>query len=438
MIRDIEKTLIEWKNNNRRRPILLRGARQVGKSYTVRAFGQKYFKNIIEIDFELNPKFINCFSSLEPHEINQKISVLTQQDITAGDTLLFFDEIQKCPAAIKALRYYFEKMPGLHVIGAGSLLELIIGFENLEMPVGRIQYMYMHPMSFGEFCTALGEQRMRDLLSNQKFDNTIDDAMHNHALDLLKKYYVIGGMPAVIDEYIATGDIMQCQRIQEAIIQTYRDDFGKYANIVKHKFLQKVFDAIPRMVGEKFKYSKVDNDIPSRELKEALELLERAGIMHKVKATSGEGLPLEAGIKERHFKTIFLDIGLMQNVCGYRGDILQTNDILAIHRGAVAEQFVGQELVATTDSYTKAGLYYWIREAKSSNAEVDYLITKGSKVIPLEVKSGPKGKLRSLSLFMKQYCSIQGIVVSQEKYSMQENVIFIPLYALAWLQNASQ
>ena len=434
MRRDIDQTFIEWKNNPRRRPILLRGARQVGKSYTIKAFGKKHFQNIVEIDFELSPQFTNCFSSLEPEDINQKISILVRQDIIAGKTLLFFDEIQKCPQAIKSLRYYFEKMPQLHVIGAGSLIEFVLESEKLEVPVGRIQYLFMKPMSFGEFCMAINEDRLREKLGSVDFLRTIDDSIHTHAINLLNKYYLLGGMPSVVDEFRHSGNIRQCQRIQTAITQTYRDDFGKYASQVKHRYLEKVFMSVPKMVGNKFKYSHVDRDIPSRELKEALELLEKAGVLHCVKATSGDGLPLEASAKQRHFKCIFLDIGLMQNMCGYSGDILQSSDILSIHNGAIAEQFVGVELIAATDPFIKPALFYWVREAKSSNAELDYCIACGSKVVPVEVKSGPRGKLKSLKLFITKYTTKKAVVISQKKYSTDNELFFLPLYSIENLQ----
>ncbi|MBF0105712.1 MAG: ATP-binding protein [Deltaproteobacteria bacterium] len=435
MIRDIEQTLTQWKKDNRRRPLLIRGARQVGKSYVVSQFGKREFKNFVEINFELQPHFNNCFSSLEPDEINQKISILTKQDIKAGETLLFFDEIQKCPPAIKSLRYYHEKTPHLHVIGAGSLLEFVLKSEKLEMPVGRIQYLYMNPLSFGEFLNAINESRLRQLLTNKKNLSKIDDTLHSHALALLKKYYIIGGMPCVVDEYAATLDVIKCQHLQTSICQTYRDDFGKYASHVKHKYLEKIFDAAPKMAGQKFKYANVDKDTPSRELKEALELLERAGVVHKIKATSGDGLPLESGAKDKHFKTLFLDTGLMQNMCGLSGDIIQSQDLLDVHKGAVAEQFVGQELAVAFDPYTRPKLYYWLREAKNSSAEIDYLIAQGSRIVPLEVKSGPRGKLRSLTLFMDEYKSKKAVVISQGKYKEQGNVVFLPLYGIECLRH---
>lgn len=432
MERFIEKQLFSWKNQQTRRPLLIRGARQIGKSYSVRKFGNEYFTNYVEIDFEFSPQLIDCFNDLDPHKICEKLSILTGVEIIEGETLLFLDEIQRSPNAIKALRYFFEKMPNLHIIGAGSLLEFTLESEMLEIPVGRIQYIYMKPFSFYEFCIALNENKLVKHLQ-ENIEEVMPSPIHDRLNELIKKYSIIGGMPAVIEEYITTGDMIQCQRIQTSIVQTYRDDFGKYANKVKHKYLDKIFNYVSKSVGSKIKYSNIDKEIQSRELKEAFDLLEKAGILTRVKATSGDGLPLEAGVKERHFKSIFLDIGLMQNLCGYSGEIIQAEDILSVHRGAVAEQFVGQELLANMDPYQRPSLYYWIREAKSSNAEVDYLIQQGSTVVPIEVKSGTKGKLKSLNLFINQYGSSNAYVFSQREFYQDKEVRFYPFYSIGSL-----
>ena len=432
MNRDIDTVLEAWKQDERRRPLLIRGARQVGKSYTIHAFGQKSFDDLVVINFEQRPEYRACFDSLDPEEITASISILAQKDFVPGRTLLFLDEIQECPRAITALRYFYEQMPHLHVIGAGSLLEFALASEGLRMPVGRIQYLYMPPLSFGEFLDAMGEHRSREFI--QKAPAAVNPAVHEHLISWVKKYMVLGGMPAVVSEYISSGNLNKCQQIQTAILQTYRDDFGKYANRAKHKYLQKVFYAVPRWVSTKFKYSRVDADIQSRDLKEALELLEQAGIVHRVKRTSGAGLPLEAAVKDRHFKVVFLDVGLMQNICGSTGDLLLAEDLMKINAGAVAEQFVAQELLAYQDSYQKASLYYWAREARNSSAEVDYLVACGPRVVPVEVKSGKTGTLRSMHLFLEQYTAPVGVRISTLPFHNNLPILSIPFYAIASLR----
>lgn len=430
MKRDIEDVLNQWKNDSQRMPLLVRGARQVGKSFTVTRFGETEFKNLVIVNFEQQPQYKNCFSTLIPKEIIETISVLSRQDITPGSTLLFLDEIQDCPGAITALRYFYEQMPELHVIAAGSLLEFTLWQENLRMPVGRVQYLYMKPLSFLEFLDALGEGKSRKIIETVEWDRAINPAIHDHLISLVKKYAITGGMPAVVSEYINSGDLGRCQRIQSTIILTYRDDFGKYASSVKHKYLQKIFYAVPKMVGKKFKYSQVDDGMQSRDLKEALELLEKAGIVYRVKRTGGNGLPLEANANERHFKTVFLDIGLMQNMSGLSSETLMEEDFINVNAGAISEQFVAQELLAYRDHYVEPSIYYWAREARNSNAELDYLIPCYSYAMPVEVKAGKTGTLRSMHMFLEKYPAPVGIRVSSQAYNNVPPILSVPFYGI--------
>ena len=436
MNRNVEKHLRAWREDQSRLPLLVRGARQVGKSFTVEKFGQDFFDSCVTINFDLYPHYATAFeSSLEPGRILETLSVIARQDIVPGKTLLFLDEIQQCPRAIMALRYFHEMLPELHVIGAGSLLEFALAAEEFRMPVGRIQYLFMYPMTFGEFLDAVGEQRARHSIVAHDTTGPFPEAMHAHLLALVKTYCAVGGMPAVVQEYSVGKSIHRCQRLQAAIAQTYRDDFGKYAKKAHLPHLQNLFHAAPKMVGRKFKYAAVDDSVPSRELKQALTLLEKAGVVYRVKQTSGDGPPFEAGASDRNFKIVFLDVGLMQNLCGLCGDMLSESDILAVHAGAVAEQLVGQELAANLDPYSRAGLYYWAREARTSSAEIDYLVACGSRVLPLEVKAGKSGSLRSMQLFLKQYQAPWGIKVSQANLQFENPVMSVPLYALEKMQS---
>lgn len=430
MKRDVEAALNAWKQDARRRPLLVRGARQVGKSHTVEEFGRSAFDDLVVVNFEQEPRYQDCFSSLDPREIIASISILARKDILPGKTLLFLDEIQECPPALTALRYFYEQMPQLHVVGAGSLLEFALAAADLRMPVGRVQYLYMDPLSFGEFLDAAGEHQARRFIAELEPGIAVNPAIHEHLLSLVKRYAVLGGMPAVLAEYLASGDLNRCQRIQTAILQTFRDDFGKYAGRAKQRYLQKVFYAVPRMVSTKFKYSHVDADLQSRDLKAALELLEQAGVVHRVKRTSGAGLPLEAGARERHFKAVFLDVGLMQNVCGASSEVMFADDLMKVNAGAIAEQFVGQELLAYRDFYQPASLYYWAREVRNSSAEVDYLVACGSRMVPVEVKAGKTGTLRSMHLFLEQHAVRGGVKISTGPYNPTLPVISLPLYAI--------
>lgn len=428
MKRDLEKYLLNWKECKDRLPLLLRGARQVGKSYIVEDFGKKAFKNLVVVNFEFRPQLKQCFTTLDPVEIINKLQLLTGETIEAEDTLLFLDEIQECPNAIMALRYFKEKYGRLAVIGAGSLMKFALNNSNFKMPVGRVQFIYLEPLSWAEFLTASGNERLRDYLGQIKLSSVFDDAIHKKLMELLRIYLIVGGMPAVVKEYLDSSNFLNCQRIQNSLLQTYRSDFGKYAKFSEHKYLQKVLDEAPRLVGDRIKYSNIDPDSKSRDIKQALNLLKLTGVIYPVYATSASGLPLEAQVNEMKFKLNFLDVGLMQNACGLQTELSLTNDFIQINSGAVTEQFIGQELRASSDSYLKRGLFFWARDKKSSSAEVDYVIATDSLILPVEVKAGKTGTLKSLKLFIKEKKSLFGVRFSQEKLSFHDKVLTLPLY----------
>ncbi len=430
MKRDIYTNLLEWKVSKTRQPLLLRGARQTGKTFIINNFGKNLFVNFITLNFERNPEYKDIFNTRIPGEIIEKITLFTGQKVEPGKTLLFLDEIQECPNAIVSMRYFFEEMPELHVIGAGSLLEFALLSEEFRMPVGRIQYLYMYPMSFGEFLVALEETELRNYINKYNNLQKLPEGLHDKLNEYIRKYYIIGGMPAVVNEYISSRDIINCQRIQRSIIDTYIDDFAKYSKVSKHNNLRNVFNAVPGMVGQKFVYAQVDRLTKSRELKEALELLETAGILTRVWQTNGAGIPLAGDINESYFKVIFLDIGLFHAVSGIYAETTMEKDLTAIFKGAVAEQFAGQELIALQSPYTKARLFYWGRQAKNSSAEIDYLIEKDGQVIPIEIKSGSSGRMKSLYLFIEKYKITTALKISQAPFSHGEFIVSLPFYGM--------
>lgn len=254
--------------------------------------------------------------------------------------------------------------------------------------------------------------------------------LHNKLCEYIRKYFLIGGMPGVIKEYCDSKGIIKCQIIQRAIIDTYIDDFGKYASKIKHRYLTKIFNVVPSMVGQKFVYSRVDSTIKSRELKEALELLEKAGFLTKVNKTSGAGLSLETGVKEQYFKTLFLDVDLLHAINGIYSDTVQAKDFNSIFNGALAEQFVGYELFALQNPHSKPKLYYWTRDAKNSKAKIDYLIVKNTTIIPIEVKSGKTGRLKSMKLYLDTYQNEFGPKISQDRFNTDKPILSIPFYAI--------
>lgn len=432
MKRNLEKYLLDWKKKKKRAPLLIRGARQVGKSYIVEEFGKKYFSNITVANFEFMPNLKECFTTLDPKDIINKLGLILGSTID-NNTLLFLDEIQDCPNAILSLRYFTEKMPGLAVICAGSLVEFAFKRENFRMPVGRVQFLNLEPLSFYEFLDASGNGRLRAYLGAVSFHAPVEAALHKKMLDLLRTYLVIGGMPAVVAEYRESLNFMECRHIQASLLETYRNDFGKYANLTHHKYLEKVFDAAPRLVGQKIKYVRIDAEARSRELKNAIELLTLAKIIRPVLAAGGSGPPLGAGENPQKFKLTFLDVGLMQHACGLQPDTQFSGDIMQINAGAVAEQFVAQELRAYADPYTENKLYFWSRDKRNSSAEVDYLLVQNGRIFPIEVKAGKTGALRSLRVYMENKKPLFGIRIWARELSFFDNILSVPLYMVGEL-----
>jgi predicted AAA+ superfamily ATPase len=438
MKRDIEAELLAWKLQDHPMPLLLRGARQVGKTYVVEKFGKEHFSHLVTINFELQPELIRCFETLDPTTILNNIYLLTQNKIEPGHSLLFLDEIQDCPNAIRALRYFREKMPTQHIIGAGSLLEFTLNDSEFRLPVGRIRSMYLKPLSFNEFLSGSGNHALREYLCGVTLQTPITDVAHTQLLKLVKNYMILGGMPAVLQEYFSTHDLKECQILQTGLLSNYRQDFGKYANKADHRYLQRLYEKIPSLIGNVFKYSHVDPEMKSRDIKSALHLLEQAGLIYPVYSTSGSGIPLNSLINEKKFKVLFLDIGLIARANQLEAELMMANDVILVNRGMMAEQFIGQELLAHQSCYEQASLFYWSREQRSSNAEVDYVIAIGSKIFPIEVKAGSTGHLRSLKLFMQEKQATIGVRFSQLPLSLHDNILSLPLYMLSELHRLLQ
>ncbi|MFZ4077147.1 MAG: ATP-binding protein [Legionellaceae bacterium] len=434
MQRSIEADLVQWKNQKNHMPLIVRGARQIGKSFVIEQFGRKHFEQVVTLNFELSPQLKTAFIDLDPHKIIQILELFVGAPIQPNQTLLFLDEIQECPEAIMALRYFKEKMPELHVIAAGSLLEFALQSKNFRMPVGRVQYVHMKPLSFKEFLIAFEQHQLKEFIENVTWETEIPSLIHDKLLEYVRLYFFLGGMPAVIQDYLDQHSLLSARRIQTAILATYRGDFGKYANVAKHKYLELLFMKAPEIIAQQFRYVDVARDVQSRDLKDALDNLSRAGLMTQVFSTNATGLPLRSLIHERRFKLLFLDIGLVSSAVQYEPQLMLDNQILAVNRGALTEQFVGQELLANQDCYVDAEVYYWSRDARGSTAEIDYIIQAGNQIIPVEVKSGSTGQMKSLHLFMQERQSVLGVRVSALPLSRHLNIATIPFYLVSELQ----
>ena len=429
--RQLEKDLLRWQKNPERKPLLVRGARQVGKSSLIESFGKQYFENLITINFELSPEYKKCFHTLKPQQICDAIAIISQQRITAGKTLLFFDEIQDCPEAIQALRYFKEQMPELHVIGAGSLLELALNQADYRMPVGRVSFLYLYPLSFKEFLLSSSPIAL-DYLEKASFKELIPLAIHEHLIEQLKLYLLLGGMPEAISHYKTQNNMADVQAIQAGIIETYENDFGHYAKFAKTTHLRHCFRQTPLMIGQQIKYNKIDPDARSNELKETLSTLEASGILQRVYATSAQGLPLDASINEKKFKLNFIDVGLVKRFNQLDASLLLNEDIMLLNQGALAEQFVGQELLAYAPAYEKTKLYFWARDGHST-AEIDYVVVINSGIYPIEVKSGKTGRLQSLKQYKLEHNCPIGIRASLLPLSYSDQLLSVPLYMISEL-----
>lgn len=431
MKRIIDHFLLEWKNESyERKPLLLRGARQVGKTHAARQLG-KTFSSFVEVNLESNENLRNIFThDHDPKRIIFQLSEYLQKDIIPGSTLLFIDEIQIVPNAVITLRYFYELMPDLHVIAAGSLLDFAI--EKVGIPVGRVSSLYMYPMSFLEFLVAIGNQKWAQTILSHPINEPIFDGLHNNLLTIVGTYLAVGGMPASVNAWRQTQQSRQVKRAHSDLLVSYQQDFNKYAAKHQIKYLDALFNHSLSQLSRKFMYSRIEG-YQKRELEPALELLQKAGLVYPVIRSSGQGIPIGADADINDFKIIFLDVGLSQ--ASLNLDIAQwfiEPLKIFVNKGELIEAFVGQELLAYADPITKSHLYYWRRSERNSQAEIDYLIQIKEKVIPIEVKSGEGSTLKSMHLFLESHSlSPYGIRFSTQNYSTYETINSYPLYSTA-------
>lgn len=393
--------LKKWLNGNNRKPLILRGARQVGKTWLVRHLAKIMGKQLIEINFEKQPSYASLFDSNEPQHTLLNLSTSTNQNINPSTSLLFLDEIQMAPQLLTKLRWFAEDLPELPVIAAGSLLEFILAEHTFSMPVGRVTYMHLEPLTFEEFLLANGKKELYDYLLSYNLSSAVPDVIHQLLISLFKEYLLVGGLPAIVSSWVQEHSLNNISQIQHDLLATYRDDFAKYRGRISTERLDDVLSAIPRMLGQKFIFSRVNSDVQIKTHKQALNLLEKARLCYRVKSCAGNGVPLGAEVKDKYFKETFLDTGLCSAFLGLNlTKIKQTQEINLINNGNIAEQVVGQLLRTLEPPYIEPNLYCWHREEPSSSAEIDYLIQHGNEVIPIEVKAGTTGSLKSLGVFM--------------------------------------
>ena len=435
MKRLIDWHLMSWKNSSIRKPLILRGARQIGKTFAVRNLA-KHFESFVEVNFELLPKAQSIFEEdLNPERILWELSILANTKIIPGKTLLFLDEIQAAPKAILALRYFYEMRPDLHVIAAGSLIDFAI--EKVGMPVGRVSMLYIYPLTFSEFLAATNHpQLIQAILSN----NPLSTIIHEKLLDLMGKYMAIGGMPESVSSWIETKDPRASYEAQQDLIETYKQDFPKYAKSYQLPYLDILFNQLSHLIGKNFKYSLVHGSYKKRELSPCLELLKRANVVHAVTHSAGNGLPLGGEVNLEWFKTILLDVGISQALLGLDlASWFLNPDKELINKGPIAEAFVGQEILGYSSPRSKQDLHFWKREKRGALAEVDYLIPFEGNVVPIEVKSGHGSTLRSMHQFLETHPhSSKGIRFWSNNYSDHQAIQSLPLYAIMQFAHPDQ
>ncbi len=435
MKRQLETQLRHWAKTMPRLPLIIRGARQVGKTFLIESVGRELFNQVITVNFELTPTIKSCFESLDPAHIIPKLEVHLNQRITPENSLLFLDEIQECPQALMALRYFKEKMPELAVISAGSLLEFALEQEAFRMPVGRVKQLHLHPLSFMEFLAATQKTQRQAYLKKLTLSSPHDLTIHQILLEEVRHYLYIGGMPAVVQEYCNSHSLKQAESMQNAIIASYQEDFGKYAAKARVATLQFLYKKLPRFVGQQVKYAYIDPERKSRDLKNDLALLLKAKIISPIFQSPASGVPLGAMVNDAIFKLLWMDVGLLQNMCGLQLELMSPEQKpLQINQGSITEQFVGQELLAYKNPEKDPELYFWKRAQKNSQAEVDYIIAIGNKIYPIEVKSGTTGSLKSLQLFLKEKPGALGIRISEHPLSFDNNILSIPLYLCSQIE----
>ncbi len=440
--RHIDDKLLEWKNDARRKPLLIWGARQVGKSTAVRELG-KQFRYFVEVNLEKQPDLRQLFTeNINVKTTCEKLSGTLAIPIIAGETLLFIDEIQVSKEAVMALRYFKEDYPELHVIAAGSLLE----FALEELPsfgVGRIRSLYMYPFSFDEFLMAQGLGLTVDFKRKAIADAPLTESAHKALIEQLRSFYLVGGMPAAVTEWVETHSYIEVSHIHNEIIDTYSDDFSKYKKRFSPVLIRQVLRSTALQAGKKFVYAAAARDTKSTLVKEALHLLTLAGLVTPVKHTDAHGIPLGAEENESYVKYLFFDLGVMQTMLNIpAGDILMATEVDFVNKGGASEMFAGLEMMKYSDCFMKPDLHYWQNHAKNSQAEVDYLKASNGKILPIEVKASTQGSMQSLWIFMRERKLFDGIRTSLENFghlsyydkqddNAERHVNIVPLYALS-------
>lgn len=434
MQRDFYKKLLAWKTSDDRKPLILKGARQVGKTYILKEFGKNEYKNTAYFNFEEDPTLIDFFSGrLQPKRILEKLSIFYDVDIKPGETLIIFDEVQRSPNTLTALKYFQENAAEYHTVAAGSLLGLKVGHAS-PFPVGKVNLLYLYPLTFGEYLEAVGKTRLRQYMESKKDFVPLETAFHDDLIDHLKMYYYIGGMPEPVKQYVTGKGLKKVRKIQNEIIATYLDDFSKYSTPAEAVRITGVWDSIPDQLSKeykKFKYSEISRNARARGYQDAIQWLVDAGLVYKSYNIKVPKLPLSCYKDGNMFKLFLLDTGLLGAMLNISArTIVEGNTLFSQYNGAFTENYVAQELIAGKifRETHKAELYYW---SSKSRAEVDFVVSFEDEVYPLEVKAGSSRRKTSLLVYGGKYGASHLSRATSMNFKQQENVKNYPLYAIS-------
>lgn len=427
MYRYAMENLCEWKNKKNRKPLIIEGARQVGKTWLMKEFGKQEYTNTVYINFDSNSRMAELFSAdLDITRILRGIEIYTGKKINSEDTLIIFDEVQEVPKALSSLKYFYEDAPEYHVICAGSLLGIAL-HGGTSFPVGKVEFMKLFPMSFREFLTATGKEQYVELLEQK--DHQMITSFKQIYIDALKEYYYVGGMPEAVLSYSQAHDLEDVRNIQNMILAAYEQDFSKHAPVSIVPKIRMVWNSIPSQLAKenrKFIYGLLRKGARAKDYETAIMWLIDCGLIHKVSRITTPNLPLKAYEDLKAFKLYLVDIGLLGALAGLKQSaLLDGNDMFVEFKGALTEQYVLQQLVTDPD----IGIYYYTNDR--GNCEIDFLIDDGDKVIPLEVKAELNLKAKSLKTYREKYSPEVAVRTSMADYKENDGLVDMPLYMIS-------
>lgn len=426
MYRLAMEELYQWKRSQNRKPLIIEGARQVGKTWLMKEFGKQAYEKTVYINFDSNSRMAELFSSdLEIGRIIMGLELYTDVKITPDDTLIIFDEVQEVPRALSSLKYFFENAPQYHIICAGSLLGIAL-HGGTSFPVGKVDFLNLYPLSFKEFLLATGKEKYVRLMENGDYE--MITAFKQDFIDSLKYYYFVGGMPEAVMSFAAEQDFSKVRRIQERILEAYEQDFSKHAPNESVPKLRMLWNSIPSQLAKenkKFIYGLVREGGRAKDYESAIMWLCDAGLVHKVNRVTVGRLPLKAYEDMKAFKMFVLDVGLLGCMVGLNKKILlDGNDLFVEFKGALTEQYVLQQLIVDPD----LNIYYYTNE--NGSCEVDFLVDTGETVVPVEVKAETNLRAKSFKTYVEKFSPEVAVRTSMQDYKKESWLVNLPLYAI--------